>query len=165
MEVSIHDCSFGKALICSRDNKLYGLELGENADQCYHHFINRWSKSSVAVEPRTDTQIVDMVLQSIETGVIDPNIKIDLYASGTFFQHKVWQAILEIPAGKTSSYKEIAQKINRPDSFRAVGTACGANPIAIIVPCHRVVKSDGGDGGYRWGLDLKKKILQRELGY
>lgn len=82
---------------------------------------------------------------------------------GTPFQHKVWAALIEIPEGEKTTYQLIADKISNPRAVRAVGTAIGRNPISLYVPCHRVVRQDGKMGGYRWGLDIKQKILGSEL--
>lgn len=87
----------------------------------------------------------------------------DIHAlSGTAFQKKVWAALLTIPKGQTRTYKEIAVSIGHPRALRAVGSAIGANPIAVEIPCHRVIRSDGGLGGYRWGLDKKRALLKSE---
>ena len=83
---------------------------------------------------------------------------------GTAFQRKVWEALLEIPYGETRSYREIAVRIEKPDAVRAVGTANGANPLSLVVPCHRVIASGGGLGGYGGGLPLKRKLLAMEQG-
>jgi len=80
----------------------------------------------------------------------------------TAFQKKVWDALREIPAGETRSYSEVARAIGDPKAVRAVATACASNPVALAVPCHRVVRSDGELAGYRWGIDRKKKLLQQE---
>lgn len=160
MEVSIHSCSFGQVLIGSTDNILLSIELGKDIDECYRNFINRWEKVDKQIQLRTNNRIVNQVLQVIETGIYDPNIEFIL--TGTVFQQQVWKVISKIEFGKTLSYKDIAIKINNPNAVRAIGTACGSNPIAIIVPCHRVVKIDGSDGGYRWGTNIKQKLLQRE---
>ena len=81
---------------------------------------------------------------------------------GTDFQKSVWQALLKIPYGKTSSYKELANEIGKPKAMRAVGTAVGKNPFLIIVPCHRVIKNDGSLGGFAYGSEIKKKLLKIE---
>jgi len=86
---------------------------------------------------------------------------LDLY--GTAFQLKVWQALLKIPEGQTTTYADIAKAINKPKAIRAVGTAIGKNPISILIPCHRVLRTDGGIGGYAWGIDIKKKLLEFEM--
>ena len=85
-----------------------------------------------------------------------------LNPEGTNFQKSVWQALLKIPYGKTSSYKELANEIGKPKAMRAVGTAVGKNPFLIIVPCHRVIKSDGNLGGFAYGSEVKRKLLKIE---
>ena len=80
----------------------------------------------------------------------------------TAFQKKVWDALREIPAGETRSYSEVARAIGDPKAVRAVATACASNPVALAVPCHRVVRSDGELAGYRWGIERKKKLLEQE---
>jgi len=81
---------------------------------------------------------------------------------GTAFQQRVWRELTRIPRGETITYAELAKRIGAPGAVRAVGSACGANPTALVVPCHRVIRSDGGLGGYRWGLERKATLLQSE---
>src|SRR5205085_3881727 len=81
---------------------------------------------------------------------------------GTVFQRRVWEALRRIPRGETRTYSEIARAIGAPAAVRAVGSACGANPVALVVPCHRAVRADGGLGGYAWGLPLKEHLLEIE---
>ena len=90
---------------------------------------------------------------------LDP---VQLYLSGTPFQQSVWQELLRIPAGQTITYKELAEKIKKPNAHRAVGTAVGQNPIACLIPCHRVVPAAGGIGNYRWGAARKQVLLAQE---
>ena len=85
-----------------------------------------------------------------------------LDAQGTDFQRKVWRALRDIPAGATASYLDIANRIGCPRAVRAVAAACAANPIAIAIPCHRVVRTGGGLSGYRWGIERKRALLARE---
>ncbi|KAK3604830.1 hypothetical protein CHS0354_000492 [Potamilus streckersoni] len=88
-----------------------------------------------------------------------------LYASGTEFQFAVWRALLNVPFGTLSSYKHIAELIKKPKAVRAVGTTIGRNPIALLIPCHRIISFNGGLGGYFWGLETKKKILDWEMNW
>ena len=88
------------------------------------------------------------------------DLPLDLH--GTPFQRAVWAALREIPPGCTATYAEVAARIGRPGAARAVARACAANPVALLVPCHRVVRGDGSIGGYRWGLPLKQRLLDRE---
>jgi len=89
-------------------------------------------------------------------------VSLPLDIRGTAFQQQVWRALQKIPAGRTRSYAEVARSIGRPDAMRAVGSACGANPVALVVPCHRVVQTGGGLGGYRWGVERKRELLEAE---
>jgi AraC family transcriptional regulator of adaptative response/methylated-DNA-[protein]-cysteine methyltransferase len=81
---------------------------------------------------------------------------------GTAFQKRVWDALMRIPVGETRSYAELAATLGAPRAARAVASACAGNRVAIVVPCHRVIRGDGSPGGYRWGLDLKRRLLARE---
>ncbi|MDO5035674.1 MAG: methylated-DNA--[protein]-cysteine S-methyltransferase [Porphyromonas sp.] len=94
----------------------------------------------------------------------DAEESLHLHLMGAEFELQVWQALLEVPWGTVVSYKELAGRVGRPTAYRAVGRAVGANPIAFIIPCHRVIGSSGSLGGYHWGLDKKVSLLQRELG-
>lgn len=100
------------------------------------------------------------VKKYIQSGGPRPKITLDM--QGTDFQKKVWKVLQNISSGKTSTYKEVAIKIGDPKAVRAVGTAIGANPIGFIVPCHRVLTSSGGMGGFRWGIPRKMKMLEVE---
>jgi AraC family transcriptional regulator of adaptative response/methylated-DNA-[protein]-cysteine methyltransferase len=91
-------------------------------------------------------------------------LDVTLDVGGTDFQRRVWRALRGIPAGETVSYAEIARRIDAPTSFRAVAQACGANRIALAIPCHRVVRGDGGISGYRWGVSRKRALLEKEAG-
>jgi AraC family transcriptional regulator, regulatory protein of adaptative response / methylated-DNA-[protein]-cysteine methyltransferase len=95
-----------------------------------------------------------------QAGLVDT--RVDLY--GTAFQLKVWRYLQSIPAGATNSYQEVAEAIGHPKAVRAVASACAANRVALVVPCHRVIRGDGAPGEYRWGMELKRKLLDREIG-
>ena len=110
-----------------------------------------------------DADFETLVAQVV--GLIEqPNIGIDLPLDvrGTAFQQRVWQALRQIPPGETASYAQIAQRIGSPKSVRAVAGACAANTLAVAIPCHRVVRSDGALSGYRWGVERKRELLLRE---
>lgn len=100
------------------------------------------------------------VVDFIEAPAMGLDLPLDI--RGSAFQQKVWQALREIPAGETASYSDIAKKIGAPKAFRAVAQACAANALAVVIPCHRVVKSDGAISGYRWGVQRKITLLARE---
>lgn len=113
-----------------------------------------------AVPGRRAGELVEEVARRIASGRELDDIPFEL--SGTEFQEAVWRELVRIPRGETVTYGELARRIGRPGAARAVGSACGANPVALIVPCHRVVGADGGIGGYRWGGTLKARILGTE---
>jgi AraC family transcriptional regulator, regulatory protein of adaptative response / methylated-DNA-[protein]-cysteine methyltransferase len=104
----------------------------------------------------------DAIVESVEGRVPAASVPLDL--RGTAFQRRVWDELRRIPPGKTASYAEIAQRVGRPSAARAVAGACAANRVAVVVPCHRVVRADGGLGGYRWGVDRKRALLDGETG-
>jgi AraC family transcriptional regulator of adaptative response/methylated-DNA-[protein]-cysteine methyltransferase len=107
-----------------------------------------------------DSSLVARVIAWVEAP--SPGLEVPLDLRGTEFQQQVWQALQGIPSGATASYAEIAARIERPGSVRAVAQACAANPVALVVPCHRVVRSDGVLSGYRWGVERKRALLERE---
>jgi O-6-methylguanine DNA methyltransferase len=104
--------------------------------------------------------LTDRVIRSLDETVDDPAIPVD--PAGTEFQRSVWRALRDIPLGCTVTYSELAHRIGRPESVRAVAAACGANPIAVIVPCHRVIGKDGSLTGYAWGIERKRMLIDRE---
>jgi AraC family transcriptional regulator, regulatory protein of adaptative response / methylated-DNA-[protein]-cysteine methyltransferase len=166
-KISIHPCEFGYALVYTVNDSLYKLELGSDPSQFGFFFIKKrgwthWtSLKEFIVSPEKQSEaLIKKVLLSINEGIVDPNINILL--EGTKFQMNVWSALTSIAVGETASYQEIANRIGNPNSVRAVGTACGNNPIGIIIPCHRVIRSDGSMGQYRWGTEIKNKLLTRE---
>jgi AraC family transcriptional regulator of adaptative response/methylated-DNA-[protein]-cysteine methyltransferase len=103
-------------------------------------------------------------LKSVVKQIEQPSRALDLPLDvrGTAFQQRVWQALRKIPRGQTASYAEVAARIGQPSASRAVARACATNPVAVVVPCHRVVRTDGGMSGYRWGVERKRKLLERE---
>ena len=105
-------------------------------------------------------RLLRAVVKVVDGQATDVPFKLEI--RGTAFQKLVWQHLMRIPAGTTVSYRELAKRMGRPTSVRAVATACGANRIAVLIPCHRVLRSDGGLGGYRWGVERKRRLLERE---
>jgi len=103
-------------------------------------------------------------LQKIAQWIEEPRaqLQVNVDIGGTAFQRRVWDALRAIPSGETRSYAEVARAIGAPRATRAVAQACGANPVALVIPCHRVVRSDGGLGGFRWGIERKRALLERE---
>ena len=115
------------------------------------------------------SKLSDKIFDQIDKYLKGEVKKFDIYdkleITGTDFQKSIWQELINIPYGETRTYKDIAQKINNPKALRAVGTAIGKNPFFIIIPCHRVIRSDGKMGGFAYGLDVKEKLLELEKSY
>ncbi len=118
--------------------------------------------------PRSELQRSDEELAGVAASVRalaegrSAELDLPLDVKGTVFQARVWEALRRIPAGKTRSYAEVAGSIGTPSAVRAVANACGANPVALVVPCHRVIRIDGSLSGYRWGIEVKAELLRRE---
>jgi AraC family transcriptional regulator of adaptative response/methylated-DNA-[protein]-cysteine methyltransferase len=117
-----------------------------------------------AAAPREDQAGLAATLTQIAALIANPAVPfaLPLDPHGTAFQRQVWEVLRQIPAGRTLSYGEVASRIGAPRAMRAVAQACGANPIAIAIPCHRVVRRDGSAGGYRWGIERKAMLLRAE---
>lgn len=145
---------FGECILAFSEYGLSALLYHLNRKSALADLQKRFSKHSL-LENEEEAQRVGAAFFSGEGDIV-------LSVEGTDFQRSVWHALCEIPLGQTSTYAAIARKINRPLAVRATGTAIGANPIAWFIPCHRVLRTDGGIGGYRWGVDLKMKMLEFE---
>jgi len=122
--------------------------------------LHDWFKDANLQQDQEATK--SLAIKTIQAWKNNQPLSIPLYYKGTDFQEKVWNALLDIPRGRTLSYGGVAQKIGTPKASRAVGTAIGQNPISLIIPCHRIIRKDGGIGNYGWGIALKKKILDKE---
>ena len=155
-------CSFpsplGTVLIAATDKGLCSLKLGDDADKLKRMLAEEFSQAQIIEAPLKDLKEKILALLKGESGLA----RVPLDIRGTVFQRKVWDALRRIPRGETRTYSEIAREIGAPQAVRAVGSACGANPVAVVVPCHRALRSDGGLGGYAWGLSRKSKLLELE---
>jgi AraC family transcriptional regulator, regulatory protein of adaptative response / methylated-DNA-[protein]-cysteine methyltransferase len=137
---------------------------------CRLVFCEKEELQEIVAELGLDWSEADIVHGGVHTRMLAQSIfsssrlkkPLTLLVKGTDFQLKVWKALLSIPEGEVTSYAKVARMIGHPKSVRAVGTACGANKIAYLVPCHRVLLSQGGIGGYTWGIERKKEMLRRE---
>jgi len=130
-------------------------------------FVETWARETVPPDDQTaplsdDAEHIGAALLSYFDGDFGPLDRLTIAPRGTDFQRAVWHAIRDVPAGQTASYRQIAEAVGRPAATRAVGTATGRNPLGIAVPCHRIIRSDGGLGGYGGGLDRKRWLLDHE---
>jgi AraC family transcriptional regulator, regulatory protein of adaptative response / methylated-DNA-[protein]-cysteine methyltransferase len=152
--------SLGAVLVAMSPRGVCAITMGNDPNQLTQELQDRFPRAAFIGGDAAFERIVAQVVGFIEAPRTGLDLPLDL--QGTLFQQRVWQALLKIPAGATVSYAQIAQLIGAPSSARAVAQACGANRIAVAVPCHRVVRSDGGLSGYRWGVDRKRRLLDRE---
>ena len=157
---AVGQCSLGAILVARSDQGICAITLGDDPDALVRQLQDRFPNAELVGDDRDFDRVVAQVVGFVEA----PNQGLDLPLDirGTAFQRRVWQALREIPAGETASYTEIARRIGAPASVRAVAGACAANHLAVAVPCHRVVRNDGGLSGYRWGVERKRALLERE---
>lgn len=161
----IHGTEFGDVILARSDKGLCWLGFMTSVEEGAYKGdgLTRLKKLFPVMNiVRDDAGTADL-MKMIMTAWREDRLKdIPLDLHGTAFQKSVWQALLEIPAGQAWTYSDVAQKVGKPKAVRAVGTAVGENPVSLIVPCHRVVRSDGGLGNYGWGVDIKEKLLVSE---
>ncbi len=160
IEFAVLGCSLGTALVAATTRGLCAVLLGDDADALRADLERRLPRAKLQAGTREFVQRMATVIAFVDGEQADPGLPLDV--RGTAFQQRVWQALRSIPAGSTSNYSEIAQRLGSPRGARAVAKACADNPLAIVVPCHRVVRSDGDLAGYRWGSDRKRALLARE---
>ncbi|CAB3753395.1 AraC family transcriptional regulator [Burkholderia paludis] len=134
--------------------------MGDDPDALVKDLQDQFPKADLIGGDAEFEKLVAEVVGVFEVPSIGLNLPLDV--RGTAFQERVWQALREIPPGATVSYSEIAERIGAPKAMRAVAQACGANHLAVAIPCHRVVRQDGDISGYRWGVDRKRELLRRE---
>ena len=150
----------GAILLASTAQGICSLKLGDDAEKLKRLLSEEFSQAELVEDPRSLKPVCEQILAFLAGDASLAKVPVDV--RGTVFQRKVWEALRSIPAGETRTYKEIARSIGAPDAVRAVGSACGANPVALLVPCHRALRTDGGLGGYAWGLKRKKRLLELE---
>lgn len=161
LRVAVTPCSLGQVLVAATDKGVAAIELGDDAAFMLERFRQRFAQAEVVPDDAELGALVRRVVSLIDDPS-DPGLDLPLDVRGTAFQQKVWQALRTIPPGETWTYGELAAAIGRPGAARAVGAACGANPVCVVVPCHRVVGSNGALTGYAWGTARKKELLRRE---
>jgi len=157
---AIGQCTLGAILVAATERGVCAILLGDDPEALAHDLEKRFPRARlIGADPdfeRLVAQVVGLVEQPDRGGTLPLDIR------GTAFQQRVWKALSKIPTGKTASYTEIARKIGAPRAARAVAQACAANPLAVAIPCHRVVRTDGDLSGYRWGIERKRALLDRE---
>ncbi len=150
--------ALGMVLVAATEKGLCSVKLGEDAGRLKRLLVEEFPQADV--EENGLQELKQKILRFIEGQASLARIPLDI--RGTVFQQRVWEELRRIPRGETRTYQDIARAIGFPAAVRAVGSACGANPVALAVPCHRAVRTGGGLGGYAWGLARKKKLLSLE---
>jgi AraC family transcriptional regulator of adaptative response/methylated-DNA-[protein]-cysteine methyltransferase len=153
-------CSLGHVLVAATDKGVCAILLGDDPEVLVRDLQDRFPKAALTGGDAGFEALVAQVVGLVEAPGGPSSLPLDI--GGTAFQQRVWQALLAIPPGRTATYAEVAQAIGAPAAARAVALACGANPLAVAIPCHRVVRQDGGLSGYRWGVARKRALLDRE---
>ena len=166
MDAQVRISSFpgpwGPMWLASTSNGLCGISLREGREALERDLMGRRQGCSFREDPAAHESVVRQLAEYLQGSRRAFQAELDLW--GTAFQLEVWSLLRQIPYGETRSYKEIAANAHRPRAFRAVGQANGKNPVPILVPCHRVIQSDGGLGGFGSGLDVKRELLSLEAG-
>ncbi|WP_454732694.1 MULTISPECIES: bifunctional DNA-binding transcriptional regulator/O6-methylguanine-DNA methyltransferase Ada [Cupriavidus] len=157
---AVGECSLGAILVAQSERGVCAILLGDDPDALARELQDQFPRANLIGGDAGFEQLVARVVGLIEAPSLGLDLPLDV--RGTAFQERVWQALREIPPGTTASYAEIAARIGAPKAVRAVAQACGANHIAVAIPCHRVVRSDGQLSGYRWGVERKRELLGRE---
>jgi AraC family transcriptional regulator, regulatory protein of adaptative response / methylated-DNA-[protein]-cysteine methyltransferase len=157
---AVGDSSLGKILVAVTARGICAILFGNSADAMAQDLQERFPAAGLEESGPDLHPVLTRVLALIEAPASGLDLPLDL--RGTPFQRRVWQALREIPAGATASYSEIAERIGAPTEAYAVGEACAANPIAVAIPCHRVLRKNGELANYRWGLRRKRTLLARE---
>ena len=152
--------TLGEFIAAVSERGLVAVEFGDDRAQLKLDLLQRFADAEVVEDAAALAGIVEKVIARIEQPRSDGELALD--PRGSDFELKVWQALRSIPTGATASYGDIAARLGMPGMAREVGQACAANTIAVLVPCHRVVKKDGSLSGYRWGVPRKRALLEQE---
>ena len=165
ISAGFHDSPFGEALVATTERGICGLTFHEGSRKAaLRDLATRWPNAQIEERPRVTAPVASRVFAALEVRDPDTVVPLEILVRGTNFQVKVWRALLQIPVGTVASYEDIATAIGAPTAVRAVGTAIGHNPVAFLIPCHRVIRTTGALGGYRWGLPRKRAMLAWESG-
>lgn len=159
---AIGDCSLGAILVAASERGVCAILIGDDPEALARDLQDRFARAELIGGDAVFEQWVAKVVGLVEVPRLGLDLPLDV--RGTAFQQRVWQALREIPPGATASYSEIARRIAAPKAVRAVAGACAANTLAVAIPCHRVVRTDGSLSGYRWGVERKRALLEREAG-
>jgi AraC family transcriptional regulator of adaptative response/methylated-DNA-[protein]-cysteine methyltransferase len=157
---TIAPCSLGRVLVAATERGISAVYLGDRDSDLAAALRKEYPNAEIRSATGEHSEWVRAIVRHLAG--TNPHLDLPTDVAATAFQRRVWEALRAIPLGSTRTYAEVAREIGQPRAIRAVGHACATNPAAIVVPCHRVVRSDGSLGGYRWGLERKRLLLERE---
>lgn len=157
---AVGDSSIGAVLVAATEKGVCAILLGDDPEALIRDLQDRFAQAELVGADAAFEETVARVVGMIDAP--DRSLDLPLDVRGTAFQQQVWDALRRIPPGRTASYLDIATAIGRPSAVRAVAQACGANALAVAIPCHRVVRTDGDLSGYRWGIERKRELIRRE---
>jgi len=157
---TIKDSILGSILVAQSEKGICAVHMDDCASTLLKTFQIRFPEASFTDLDRKRNKRANNIIKFIEQPHGGLNVLLDM--RGTEFQKKVWSAIREIPSGETASYIDLAKRLKQPKAVRAVARACAMNPLAVVVPCHRIIKNDGTLSGYRWGVERKQQLLELE---
>ncbi|MBB2200069.1 bifunctional DNA-binding transcriptional regulator/O6-methylguanine-DNA methyltransferase Ada [Gluconacetobacter tumulisoli] len=160
LRFAIGQCSLGALLVASSDRGVCAITLGDDPEALVRDLQDRFPKANLTGGDAAYDALVARVVGFVEAPRLGLDLPLDI--RGTAFQHRVWTALRAIPPGRTATYAQIARQIGAPGAVRAVAGACAANALAVAIPCHRVVRTDGSLSGYRWGVARKRALIARE---
>jgi AraC family transcriptional regulator of adaptative response/methylated-DNA-[protein]-cysteine methyltransferase len=157
---AVGECSLGSILVAASDLGICSIAIGNDPNRLVRELQDRFPNAEMIGGDRQFERMVARVVAFVENP--SAGLELPLHVQGTAFQQRVWKALCEIPCGTTCTYSELAQKLGQPNATRAIAGACAANTLAVAIPCHRVVRTDGSLSGYRWGVERKAKLLHLE---
>jgi len=157
---AVGTCSLGAILVAESDKGVCSILIGDDSTSLARDLHDRFPHASLVASHSGYRDLVAKVVRMVEQPGVELALPLD--SRGTAFQQRVWKALQQIPAGSTATYSDIAATIGAPRAVRAVAQACGANALAVAIPCHRVIRHDGSLSGYRWGVERKRALLERE---
>lgn len=157
---TVAGCPLGRLLVAATEKGVCAVRLGDSDAALEANLMSEYPAAEVHRDDEVLNKWVEQLLSHIDGQ--RPHLDLPLDVQATAFQWSVWEKLKAIPYGSTRSYSDIARAMGRPTATRAVARACAANPVALVIPCHRVVRADRSLGGYRWGLERKRALLERE---
>jgi AraC family transcriptional regulator of adaptative response/methylated-DNA-[protein]-cysteine methyltransferase len=160
IQYAFADSSLGAVAVARSSRGICAILLADHPRELLSELRQNFPAARLAEDAEGLAPTLTRIVRFVETPAAGLDLPLDVH--GTEFQQRVWRALRKIPAGTTASYADIARRIDAPKSVRAVAQACGANTLALAIPCHRVVRSDGALSGYRWGVTRKRALLDRE---